>query len=318
MIHEDFYLSENITYPDSLPEEEKCVLNTELGVVTLPVVNSFSKVYTLGMADGEVTISPDLKVEITPLDELGNVKIDELNPKHAFDGQDDTVWERKVKFNRDYSQDEVRCELAATLPSMSNPYVNKFVIKPYPEGTIDVQMVTYDTLVSQDNVLPTFPSDGENNIRTKMYSFDNIQPTKFKVYFRQRNNSLEDDYKTFVYGAKEIGIEKVEYRDTGKIAMKFTLPDYETGLFKHITSLSTDPGYDNITYKVSLYPTDTDFQADIARWTSYNSPITTTNQLDVEVYATQSIWIVVELVKESGTSHSPLLNSITMTYTTTD
>jgi len=317
MFHEDFYLTKDTTYPEDLPDGEKCVVDTQFGIVTLPVSNSFSKVYTIGISDGKIYRMPDLSVDVTPSDEDGNVKVEELSVLNAFDGTDESVWERKVRFNRDHVKDSISCELELTLPSMSNPYVNKVFFKPYPDGTIDVTDVEYDTLTSQDNILPTFPVDGENNIRSKMYSFNNIQPTKMRFYLRQRNNELEEDYKTFVYGAQEIGIEKVEYKPSGKIGVKFTLPSYETGLLSKITSLRTDPGYDNIKYKAYLYISQDDFDSDTPVWTSSNSPITVDSQLEITTYATDSIWVMIEIAQETGDSSSPLFDSITLTYTTT-
>jgi hypothetical protein len=316
MFYGDFYVPQNVVYPSTLKEEDKCVVSNEFGVATLPVNNSFSKVYTINIADGKTIVAPDLKVEISPLDEADNIRIDETSREQAFDGQDSTVWERKVKYNRDSIKNSVRCLLAVTLPSMSNPYVNKIHIKPYPEGTTDVQMITYDTLVAQDVVLPSFPVDGENAVRSKMYSFNNIQPTKFKVYFRQRNNKMEDDYKTFVYGAKEFGVEKVEYRPTGKLGIKFRLPSYETTLLSKINSLRTDPDYDNIAYKVSVYTGEAEFNADLPIWTSNNAPINPTNILDVSSYGIDTIWVMIQLIQASGNTDTPLLKSITLTYTT--
>lgn len=316
MFYADFYVPENVIYPANVLDEDKCVVDTEFGVVTLPVNNSFSKVYTTNISDGTTIVAPDLLVEITPLDEAGSVKIEETSPNNTFDGQDSTVWERKVRFNRDSSKSSVRCLMNITLPSMSNPYVNNLFVKPYPEGMEDIQLVTYDTLISQDNVIPTFPVDGENNCKSLMYSFNNIQPTSIKVYFRQRTSKMEDDYKTFVYGAKEIGIEKVEYKTSGKIGFKFTLPSYEHGILSTITSLVTNPAYDDITYKVNLYTSEAEFNVDLPIWTSSNSPITVTNPLNISVYGTSSVWVMVELEQGINNTNTPLLNSVTLTYTT--
>jgi hypothetical protein len=181
---------------------------------------------------------------------------------------------------------------------------------------LDIQNITYDTLVSQDIVLPYFPSDGENNVRSTMYSTNNIQPTKMKFYFRQRGSAIEDDYKTFVYGAKEIGIEKVEYKASGKVGIRFKLPSYETGLLYKITSLRTDPNYDNITYKVNLYTSQAEFDANLPIWTSSNAPITTTNPLDISVYGIDTLWLMMQLIQASGDTKTPMLKSVTMTYTT--
>jgi hypothetical protein len=316
MFYEDFYLPKDVIYPSNLVDQDKCVVNDEFGVVTLPVNSSFSKVYTININDGKAITAPDLGVTLTPIDETGNVKVEGTSETRAFDGGDNTVWERKVRFNRDSAKSSVRCLLTVTLPSMSNPYVNKIHIKPYPEGSEDITNITYDTAVSQDIVLSSFPTLGDNNAATKMYSFNNILPTKVKFYLQQRTSRIEDDYKTFTYGAKEFGIEKVEYRSNGKVGLKFTLPTYETGLIGSLTSLKTNPDYDNIIYKVSIYSAESEFNADLPIWTSSNSPITPENPFDVSVYGLSSIWVMIQMIQPLGDTKTPLLKSVSMTYTT--
>lgn len=317
MLHEDFYLTENITYPDTLLDEEKCIVNTGFGTVTLPVNNSFSKVYTINLSDGKIYQAADLSAIVTVLYEDGNVDIDTTNPSKAFDGETDSTWERKVKFDRDDAVTSISCRLDVGLPSMNNPNINKLFIKPYPEGTVDITAITYDTLTSQENSLSSFPDEGENGIKSTMYSFNDIQPVRFHFYLRQRTNQIEDNYKTFVYGAREIGIEKVEYQSSGKIAVKFMLPSTEDGLFSAITSLRTSPEYDNSMYKLYLYISQENFDNNIPIWTSANNPITTTNQLDISLYTTDSIWVMLEMTQEEDNSSSPLFDSITITYITT-
>ena len=316
MFHEDFYLATNITYPTSLPEEEKCVVDTQFGVVTLPVNNSFSKLYTTNLNTGDVIQAADLKVSVDPVNEDGYTKITTGTPLYACDGDGSTYWERKVQFNRDYTKNNTTCKMTITLPSTSNPYVNKVFIKPHPEGTTDVNSITYDTVTSQDNVLPTFPTVGERNIKNKIYSFNNIQPVKIKVNFRQRNWELENNYKTYVTGAKEIGIEKVEYKSGGKVGIRFTLPNYETKLFYYITSLRTVPEYDDSTYKISLYARESDFNSDAPVWTSASTTPTTSSPLDISLYTTKQVWVLLELTQETSNSSSPLFESVTITYTT--
>ena len=316
MFYQDFYLPEDVVYPEGMVDQDKCVVNDEFGVVTLPVNSSFSRVYTINVNSGEVITAPDLSVEITPLDEEGSVKVEGTSATRAFDGSDNTVWERKVRFNRDSMKNRVRCLLTVTLPSMSNPYVNRVHIKPYPEGSEDITAITYDTAVSQDIVLPSFPAGGERNITSKLYSFNNIIPTKMKFYLQQRLSRQEDDYKTFVYGAKELGIEKVEYRSSGKIGLKFKLPEYDNGLINQLTSLATYPAYDNMTYKVNLYSSKDEFDADIPIWTSSNSPITKTNPFDMSIYGTDTLWVMIQINQTLGDTKSPLLKTVTVTYNT--
>jgi hypothetical protein len=317
MFDETFYQSNRVVYPTYLQDQNKCVVNSAYGAVTLPINNSYSKFYSVGISDNLVHLAPDITTQVTPVDEANNVSILDSGQLDCLDGDDTTVWERKVRLNRDFVKNAVSCVYSVTMPSTNNPYVNKVGIKTYPEGTVDIQNVTYDTLISKSNVLPGFPSAGLNTSSPVMYSFNNIQPTKFYFYLRQRNNVREDDYKTFVYGLKNVLIENVEYRTQGKIGLRFDLPSYETHLFKKITSLRTLPDYDNIIYTLRLYPSQGTFDGDIPIWTSSNQPITTSNQLNIAIYATSSIWLLITLNQTAGNSSSPLLNSVIMTYTTT-
>lgn len=316
MFHEEFYRTRNVVYPASVSTADRCDIYTAFGQVTLPVSNSFSKVYTININTGEIYISPDLDVTVTPIDEDGNLKVEETSPLRAFNGNNASFWERKVRFTGDYSKSDVSCQMDVVLPSMSNPNVNEFHVYPYPEGTADITSITYNTLTSQDNVLPGFPTEGEENITKTAYRFDDIQPIGFTIKFKQDNNASEDNYKTFVYGAQEIGISKAEYRTNGSLGIKFVLPAYETGLLSKITSLSSSPAYDNNYYKLSVFSTLGDFDANTPIWTSSNSAITPTNQLDVAVYAIDAIYVLVELTQETGSTSTPVLESVTMTYTT--
>jgi len=316
MFHEEFYRTRNIVYPANLSPSDRCYVDTSFGIATLPVSNSFSKVYTVNINTGEIYQSPNLGVTVTPINENGSLKIDETSPLRAFNGNNQSFWERKVRFSRDYIKGEVTCKMDILLPSMSNPNVNSMYIYPYPEGTSDIMEITYNTLTAQDIVLPTFPTEGEDNATRKKYLFDDIQPIGLTIKFKQDNHAVEDDYKTFVYGAQEIGIEKVEYKSSGKVGIKAVLPDWETGVFDKITSLVTTPMYDNIKYKVYIYPTEGDFDANSPLWVSTSNAITPSSQLDVGAYATDTLYLMVEIIQESGSSTTPVLDAITMTYTT--
>jgi len=316
MLHESFDISDRIEFPTSVATEDRCVVETEFGVCTLPVINSFSKVYTTNLSDSKPYQAPDLVTNIVSTDEAGYIELSNTSALRSVDGKDDETWERKLKYLRDSDRSSIECELEIELPSTNNPYVNRVFIRPYPEGTVDVTDFEYNTSTSQGVTLPTFPADGKNNIRSTMWSFNDIEPTKFTVTLRQRNNAIEDNYRMFVYGAREIGIEKVEYKSTGKVGIKFKLPSYETKLFQHITLLETDPAYDDSIYKVYLYASESDFNSNNPAWTSSNSVLSTVNPLDITLYATDTIWVMIELTQETGTSHSPLLESVTLTYTT--
>lgn len=316
MFHEEFYRTVNIVYPAALPTSDRCDISTVFGQVSLPVNESYSKVYTININTGEIVQAPDLQVAITPLDETSSLKVEETNPLRAFNGNNQSFWERKVRFSRSFGKAEVKCQLDVVLPSMSNPNVNSFYVLPYPEGTVDILSATYNTLNSLNNVVPTFPTAGELGATKTRYLFNDIQPVGFSLVFRQTGSAVEDNFNTFVYGCQEIGIEKVEYKTSGKIGVKFTLPSYDTGLLDKITSLTTTPMYDNIYYKVSLYANQNDFDAETPVWSSDNSPIIPTNPLDISYYVTDTLFVLIELTQRTNTTTSPTLDAVTVTYTT--
>jgi len=316
MFHEEFFRTANVVYPANLSASDRCFIDTSFGIATLPISNSFSKVYTININTGEIYQSPNLEVQVTPTDEAGSLRIDETSPLRAFNGNNQSFWERKVKFNRDYAKGDVTCNLEILLPSMSNPNVNSMYVMPYPEGTVDIEEITYNTLTAQDLVLPSFPTSGEDNATRKKYLFEDIQPVGFTLKFKQDNHGTEDDYKTFVYGAQEIGIEKVEYKTSGKVGLKIDLPDWDTGVFSTITSLTTLPMYDNIKCKVYIYPTEGDFDANVPLWSSVANAIVPSAPLDVSAYATETLWLLIEIIQGAGSTNTPAVDSVTFTYTT--
>lgn len=316
MAHEEFYRANNIVYPTSLPIGERCIADTEFGVVTLPIVNSYSKVYTTNINTGEIYQAADLLAVSSALNEDGNVLVEETSTLRAFNGNNQSYWERKVRFDRDYVKNEVTCKLDITVPSVSSPNVNSFYIMPYPEGKLELSSITYDTTASQNLSLPTFPIAGELSAIKKKYTFDDIQPIRFTLSFKQSSSAIEENFKTFTYGAQEIGLEKVDYNSNGKIGIKFKLPDWDNFNYNTITLIKTSPEYDNIYYKLSLYVSQSNFDANVPAWTSSNSPITSTNKLDISANATDTVWILVELTQVTGSTATPLLDNLTMTYTT--
>ena len=108
----------------------------------------------------------------------------------------------------------------------------------------------------------------------------------------------------------------VEYKASGKLGLKAVLPSWDTGTFNLLTSLTTTPMYNNIVAKVSAYTTQGDFDADTPIWTSMANAIVPSAPLDVSAYATDTLWLMVELIQGAGSSSTPVLDSVTFTYTT--
>ena len=316
MFFDNFFLMDNVVYPENVNIDDRCVVESEFGTVTLPVVQSVSKIYTTNMSNGVAYPYPDIGVSVVPLDEGGNIGVVQNDVNKAFDGSLLTTWERRVKFDRDYSKSSVSCQMEVTLPSMNNPDVNSVFIHPYPEGTVDVTSITYDTASTQDNLLDNFPVLGEYSARSRMYTFNNIQPTSFKVNFRQANAMVEDNANVFVYGLQEFGVERIEYKSSGKMGVKFDLPAWETGTISEITLVKTNPDYDNDSIKLSIYGSEDDFNNNIPAWTSSSFSISGGTNLNMQAYGSYSIWVMIELNQSDGDSRTPSLKDITITYTT--
>ena len=315
IFYEDFYLNNNVVYPENLAAQNQCIVDNTYGVVYLPTNNTFSQVYDINITNGQILVAPDLAATSAPVNETGSLSVTGTSELLAFDGSDTTVWERDVQYNRDYTQTDVQVTLNVTMPSLSNPYVNRVGIRPYPEGTVDIINITYDTLITQDNTLPNFPAGGLLAAAPTFFDCNNIQPISFAVTLQQRNWNLVDGYTTFTYGLRQMDIENTTYSTTGSVGFHFTVPSYQAGNLETITSLSSFPNYDNIQYQLSLYVSLAEFNANIPVWTSASSPITSANPLNIQIYNTNQVWVLVTLNEQPNDAGSPVLESLTLTYT---
>src|SRR5665213_3355552 len=119
IFHEDFFVNNNVVYPTSLAVQSQCIVDNAYGVVYLPTNNTFSQVYSEDITTGDILVAPDLVVISLPVAESNSLSVVDTSELLAFDGSDQTVWERDVRYNRDDPTSSVQCVLNVTMPSMS-------------------------------------------------------------------------------------------------------------------------------------------------------------------------------------------------------
>lgn len=312
---ENFTFTTNIVYPTPLSLAQRCPVNSELGIVTLPVNQTLPRVYTIMPSTGEIHQSPALRATVTPIDETGVLNINTTNPLRALNGNNQSFWERKLDFDVDSAKTEVSCKLEITLPPTNHPGINTLILQPYPEGVIDVLSFTYDTLTTQNNVVPNFSA--VNNILGTVFSFDEISAINFKLKLRRRQPMVNEGFLSFVYGLRELGIFNTIYQPLGSIGIKFSLPADVTGTLKKLTKFVSNPTYthDNPILKWKIFVKEAEFHAGVPFWTSDEPAITTANPLDISAAVSRDIWILADLSQESGRTHSVLLDNLLINYT---
>jgi hypothetical protein len=213
-------------------------IDREYMLVTLPVAaNAVSKTHLTNYTTGEIFVPSSLRVNIYPSEE----NYIENNITKAFDGNNAAYWQRSVTYGGSVSETE--CLLEINLPTniSSSLYVNSIIFRPFPENSMDIMAIYYNSTDNPKNItfsetskdshadivskgwslIPGFPVDeNEEPIpvleaqRTK-WCFSDTAMTKVVIRLRQRNWVEENGERVFIFGAKEIDVRYENYNRTG-------------------------------------------------------------------------------------------------------
>ena len=197
------YLTCYSHFADIVTDSYSAVKSTETNDITAHINNSTSKTRLYDETYDEILIPPSLQVYIGPdsfrpnVGDIGN--IEDSDVKNIFDGNDNTVWFRKIYTSINVT--EIENEVIIGLPEdiITSRLTNEIVIKPFPTGYVDVVDVQYRSNGSWQTI-PGFTShsgyhsdvnQGINNAGNLKFNFPAIQTNQIKIKLRQRN--YEDD-----------------------------------------------------------------------------------------------------------------------------
>jgi hypothetical protein len=264
-----------ITFPGT-NQSTKPRINTLFNQATVPINAVENKFYTNSIISGSIVpISQSIQIDVTSIIELvdyesGYVKLSQGNPENAFNGDNQSYWQRKVEFDLDSDVEEVQVELTVRIPDQANTEANALYIRPYPVSQVDV----FDLGISADlsggfsapgNSYPIFPTTALplDNARDSRFFFSTQSVQRIKIRLRQRNWYEENGRKVFSYGLQELGLQLSEFDktysataslgDNHTFITKFTCPPNKK--FKGLHLFETTPDYtkdiDNMRFKIA-------------------------------------------------------------------
>lgn len=266
-----------ITFPGS-NQATRPRINTLFDQATVPINAIENKFYTNSIISGSIVpISQSIQIDVTSVIdavdyEAGYVKLSEGNPENAFNGDNQSYWQRKVEFDLDSDVEEVQVELTVRVPDQANTEANALYIRPYPVSQVDI----LDLGISADlssafsppgNSYPAFPTvlpeNPIDNARDTRFFISTQSVQRIRIRLRQRNWYEENGRKVFSYGLQELGLQLSEFDktysataalgDNHTFITKFTCPTDKS--FKGLHIFETTPDYtkdiNNMRFKVA-------------------------------------------------------------------
>jgi hypothetical protein len=309
-------------------------INTLFGQATLPINAIENKFYTNSIISGSIVpISQSLNITVSSVIdgidyESGHVKLNEGNPKNAFNGDNQSYWQRKVEFDLNSDIEEIQVDLVVHVPDQANTESNLIYIRPYPVSQVDILNLGYSGTLS--SAFTYLPSAVKDNSRDSRYFISSQSVQRLHIRLRQRNWYEENGRKVFSYGLQELGLQLVEFDKTYSSSAglsnnhtfitKFTCP--ENYKFKGLHMFNTEPNYivnkNNMHFKVALNSDGTNVKWDSDINTSPENlvqPINLGGGSNV-LYVTSTLNYIAETDPIGGffANTTPILESIGLQY----
>lgn len=202
----------------------------------------------------------------------GNIySIEDSDITNAFDGNDSTVWFRKVITSPDV--ESIENEMVIGLPEdiITTRLMNQIIIKTFPVGFVDIMDVQYKSNGAWQTI-PGFQqhygcSESEyadifgntydytviENASNVKFNFQNLQTNQIKIKLRQRNYEYdaENNRRIWYLGLRDVDvIYNVYTRDHSEFDMVYNFPEtdktitiYDTPVFFNNVNVSDDENF---------------------------------------------------------------------------
>jgi hypothetical protein len=303
--------------------ERRLRVDPLFGQVTVPFNQYRSRFHITDPRTASLFVPDTLVTSVSEIDEAGGI-VTEGTPKNAFNGQNESFWQREVTFPLSSDVDTVEMQIDIDVPLQFAQQGNVLTIHPYPLGQVDVTEVRYSVDLSDPSILlPGFPASGINNAKFLRFFFAPLAITKLRIKFRQRNWVEREGLKTFSYGAQEIDLALVEFDKTDELTLQdnnlmVMQIDVPAGFqFNRITNFFSNPDWE-----VAGSPTGVFFElySDVAlttlQWTSLTDPDPSATPINLSALAISTVYLLVGLKYQTSTQNTPVLTQLGLSYTT--
>ena len=238
------------------------------------IASSTSKTRLYDSTYDETLIPPSLQAYIGPDSfrvggEIFSIEDTDIN--HAFDGNNSSVWLRKVVTSQDVS--EIENEIVIGLPEdiITSRLVNEIVISPFPVGYVDVMDVLYKSNGAWRQVpgfkrhdgceahqaVDTFGNTSTyysiNDASNLRFNFQDLQTNQIKIKLRQRHYESDNEHARRIWylGLRDVDvIYNVYTRDHSEFNLVFDFPEvdrnikiYDTEVFFNNENITNDKNF---------------------------------------------------------------------------
>lgn len=306
------------------PAERRLRVNPLYGQVTVPYNNYRSRFHLVDVRRKTLFVPPTLVLEVSDVNEGGGA-VTPGTPAYAFNGQNESYWQRSVEFDLANNIDRVSMQMDIDVPLDFAQKANVLTINPYPVGQVDIVDIRYSVDASAPSLqLPGFPTNGINNAKFTRFFFPPTDITKLRIRFRQRNWVERDGRKLFNYGAQEIDLSLVEFdktneasaKDNNGLVLKIDCP--EGFKFNQITNFFSDPAWEVAGSPSGVYfELYSDESLSTLQWTSLTDPDPQATPIDLSALAISTVYLVVALKYQTDEQNTPVLSNLGFAYTVT-
>lgn len=235
------------------------------------IVSSTSKTRLYDSTYDETLIPSSLQAYIGP-DSFrvgGDIfSIEDTDVKNAFDGNNSTVWLRKVITSMNV--EEIENEIIIGLPEdiITSRLINEIVVHPFPVGYVDVMDVLYksngawcqvpgfklhsgcDEHQNVDIFGNTSTYHSINDASNLRFNFQDLQTNQIKIKLRQRHYEVDNENARRIWylGLRDVDvIYNVYTRDHSEFDVVFEFPEmnhnikiYDTEVFFNNENITND------------------------------------------------------------------------------
>lgn len=238
------------------------------------IASSTSKTRLYDDVYDETLVPPSLQAYIGPDDFRvgGNIySIEDSDINNAFDGNDSTVWFRKVITSPDVEY--IENEIVIGLPEdiITTRLMNQIIVKTFPVGFVDIMDIKYKS----NGAWQTIPGFTEyhdckeyedndifgnlhsyhaiNNASNVKFNFQNLQTSQVKIKLRQRNYEYdaENNRRIWYLGLRDVDVVYNVYtKDHSEFEMVYEFPEtdrdikvYDSQVFFNNSNLVDDENF---------------------------------------------------------------------------
>ena len=226
------------------PPEHQSTINNDFRMIVLPKNNVLSLFYDLPSDRPGEIVSREPDVTVEPTAEYDGV-VTTGTPLNAFNGNNTSIWVRKLSFPLHHDVTEVSMDIIIDVPSGTLDG-NTLQLIPYPFDSITVNDIQYtsdfgegwQTIAALNNFYGYDDSQGVRhfqpikNLQPIQLMLPNTRIARLKISVSQDNWIEENGRKVFYYGFQEIGLLFVEWEDTKDATSPFDVSNNNNILFQ--------------------------------------------------------------------------------------